>query len=345
MEGREMRRAFGIAGFVGGAGVVLALHACGGRASMHTTADAALADAGSPVDGGTPSDATLAMETATASDAAPEDTGAVDAASSVCPSGRGPDMVLLPFYDAGLSYCIDTTEVTVAQYAQFLADDAGISQGLPAGCDRDASRALPALASFGDASACDGYLLDPAGRGDYPVTCLDWCDAYAFCRWAGKTLCGDAHGNAWTTSLALLGPIYGATDCVMIGACTANGQFAQPGVDAGVVVDQGASSDPCNEPFVLPGKDAGLAPVHAHPGCTEPVPGFDQAGNLQGNAAEFTDGVGCPSDGASCQSSFGGSWRYPGQSCGFGGGYASQLATAPDPRGDIDLGFRCCFTP
>jgi formylglycine-generating enzyme required for sulfatase activity len=74
------------------------------------------------------------------------------------------------------SYCIDATEVTQDDYAQFVAN-AGPPSGLPPEC---ASKT-----SF----ASDGGAPSP-GNGTMPVVQVDWCDAFAFCRWAGKRLCG-----------------------------------------------------------------------------------------------------------------------------------------------------------
>lgn len=63
------------------------------------------------------------------------------------------------------TFCIDQTEVTVADYEACV--DAG-------GCE--APRAL---------SGCNWGV---AGQDNHPVTCIDWPRADAYCRWAGKRL-------------------------------------------------------------------------------------------------------------------------------------------------------------
>lgn len=113
---------------------------------------------------------------------------AADAPSSPCPPGLpGPTMVEIP--DAG--FCVDSTEVTNAQYSEFLAatadgGDAGfLDGGLPADC-------LP-FVSFAPKPQ------SPGGQNE-PVTYVSWCDAWAYCRWAGKHLCtgqSDAGAGEW----------------------------------------------------------------------------------------------------------------------------------------------------
>jgi hypothetical protein len=73
----------------------------------------------------------------------------------------------------GHATCIDATEVTNAQYAEFLAND-----------------------PHQQFEACPSTLHLPHGgwpastdHGDYPVVNVDWCSARAFCAWAGKALC------------------------------------------------------------------------------------------------------------------------------------------------------------
>jgi formylglycine-generating enzyme required for sulfatase activity len=97
----------------------------------------------------------------------------VDAPS--CPS----DMVEIP--NGMTSYCIDRLEVSNLAYAQFLAQvDAAAPKEPPGKCDWNVDYA-PAVTV--DAGA------------DLPVLGVDWCDAYAYCAWANKRLCGTMGGG------------------------------------------------------------------------------------------------------------------------------------------------------
>jgi hypothetical protein len=112
------------------------------------------------------------------------DAGSLDAADGAavdggaCPStGRGPDMVRI------FGECIDVTEVTNAQYDEFVTSiaDGGPPSKLPAVCG---------AIKKGDAGAKSFARDAGASAGPFePTNWVDYCDAYTFCAWAGKRLC------------------------------------------------------------------------------------------------------------------------------------------------------------
>jgi sulfatase modifying factor 1 len=132
-----------------------------------------------------------------------------------CPTGRGPAMVLVA--SDGGAHCIDSTEVTNADYDVFLAaNDAGLDAGsLDAG---------PASACFSRASYA--RAAGDAGRPTEPANLVDWCDAYVYCVWAGKQLCS---GQQWLADCTHAGtrPLpYG--DAAVDGACNVAGVGREP---------------------------------------------------------------------------------------------------------------------
>lgn len=113
-------------------------------------------------------------------DASPSDAGA-DAstadADAGCPSGRGPAMIAVgPTLD-GQRFCIDQNEVTVADYTQFR--EAGI----------------PPTKQSSDCAWNTTFAVGGGRSPTHPVVRVNWCDAKAFCSWAGKRLCGAIAGG------------------------------------------------------------------------------------------------------------------------------------------------------
>ncbi len=87
------------------------------------------------------------------------------------------------------SVCIDTTEVTRAQYAAFVSDSNGHDQGTRLdACGKAPFRDDPDAACSQQAVVCKG---DCAA---HPQVCVTHCNAQAFCAWAGKRLCSTVKG-------------------------------------------------------------------------------------------------------------------------------------------------------
>jgi formylglycine-generating enzyme required for sulfatase activity len=102
--------------------------------------------------------------------------GGLDAAD--CPGTAGPTPVRVG------SYCIDRTEVTNSEYAPFVAFANTTPPKQLAECAWNTSF----VPNYGWPAS--------VGEQDLPVVGVDWCDAHAFCRWAGKRLCGAIDGGS-----------------------------------------------------------------------------------------------------------------------------------------------------
>jgi formylglycine-generating enzyme required for sulfatase activity len=88
-------------------------------------------------------------------------------------------MILISSLD--FDYYIDSTEVTVGQYRQFLDAKGADTSGQPPECSFNTSFRPEAGENVGATTD--------------PMTYVDWCDATAFCSWAGKRLCGKIGGG------------------------------------------------------------------------------------------------------------------------------------------------------
>ena len=102
---------------------------------------------------------------------------------------RGPTMVAARMLTKPI--CVDATEVTQGQYQQFLTAKDGDTSGQAPECEWNLNYAPPLMCSF-----------DPTGHSSFPVNGVDWCDATAYCKWAGKRLCGGLTGGLIETSSA-----------------------------------------------------------------------------------------------------------------------------------------------
>ena len=223
---------------------------------------------------------------------APDDvTYDVLAPDAPCPETGAPAMIRLA------AFCIDATEVTVGEYQAFLAAAPPVPQPLPPEC------------AWNTDYTPDGGLGE---LSDKPVF-VDWCDAWAYCKWAGKRLCGRID----TRALALTEVDKKSAQWFF--ACSAGGTLKYP---------YGNSFDPNACPAILHPSVAGGACQGGFPGI------FD----MSGNAWEWID---------SCESNAGNA------SCAIrGGSYTTsdptQLACAENVTGRrnevpyASTGFRCC---
>lgn len=224
--------------------------------------------------------------------------------ASTPPGTGGPAMKLAKLVD-GACFWIDETEVTVAHYAAFLSSDPS-----------DESPECAGNTTFAPSCAGDAGTQPEA----HPVTCVDWCDARAYCKSVSKRLCrGDGAGNPAN-----------AKKSEWFAACVGEAATTYP---------YGATYQPdtCNggdnhESGCNGGGSCSLVEAGSLSGCH----GELGASDLSGNAAEWVDE--CTSTSASGD-------------CAVRGGAANSDSSAlrcegstvaPRLTNNKLIGFRCC---
>jgi len=222
----------------------------------------------------------------------------------------GPDMVQI---DAALgSYCIDTTEVTNAQFNVYLVAS-GAFIDTPGECD--ASGAPPVADQ------------DPTHQ-DVAVGALGACHAWSYCRWAGKRLCGVIPDG---------GSVYAAArpeDTEWVYACI-NGAY-----DYGFPYGASYEAGTCN----VDQPDGGPLPVKTKAACRGVAAPFDRIYDMVGNRWEYVNDLAGSGGNVSAH---GGAWSSLASGmtgAGGGCGYTTNFQGANNFAFD-ESGFRCCADP
>jgi sulfatase modifying factor 1 len=226
-----------------------------------------------------------------------------------CPTGlAGPRLVEIPAPQGG-TYCMDATEVTNAQYAQFVT-----AKGTDGGTD----------VSGQDTWCTWNTTYTPSlgwpatGKDAYPVVWVDWCDACAYCKWAGKHLCGKIGGEA-----NLYADYADATKSEWFNACSKGGTQTYPYGSA-------YSGSACN------GNSAAFS-VGSTAMCEG---GYAGLFDLSGNVTEWEDSCnGTTGTYDACRLRGGSLFSNdPALACG------SDYGIGPRDLGNDYVGFRCCGT-
>ena len=241
-------------------------------------------------------------------------------------------------------YCIDATEVSVAQYRDFLEHH--VENDLPA-------RDFPDTCAW-KANTVDAFT--PRGSGDNPylwtnyadktheqkpVQGVDWCDAAVYCAWAGKRLCGADDGG---------GPMSATTD--------PNAGWTQTGEWFRACIGPGETQYPyggtyvptaCNTEDMMGDSDQ-VEPflttdVTAPSTCAAPWPDGNVY-DLGGNVFEFEDNcvaIGDPGPEDDICYTRSGSYTLMDAGCKWAG-LGGNGPTARNAHTEF-LGVRCCWTP
>ena len=238
-------------------------------------------------------------------------------------------MVIAPATGGG-AYCIDEYEVSYADYTKFWQANPPANQQI-AQCQWNTSYTPPK------------NWPAPLKQEDWPVRNVDWCDAVAYCKWAGKRLCGKIGGGSVPQ-----GDYNKHTVSQWHNGCTAGanvypyGQAYDSGLCIGAeykyYMNQANQTDPIYSTThpMFPGnrKHSNTIPKTPAQWCQGAAPGlFDMSGNV----AEWEDscsGTAGPAD--TCRIR-GGSWLDLAPALTCAANRTAARNAAPD-----DVGFRCC---
>jgi len=162
---------------------------------------------------------------------------------------------------------------------------------------------------------------------------VDWCDAWAYCRWAGKALCGQVDGDAVPYE------DFAASTNAWYSACSNNGARTYP---YGNSFDSGAcvGTDFDGVAGFQPATDVTHPVGHAQR-CRGAGPALEELADMAGNVAEWED---------SCDRDLGSDdlCRLRGSSFRLGQATTMRCSSAgPSTRSARAnfIGFRCCFSP
>ena len=158
----------------------------------------------------------------------------------------------------GEDFLIDIHEARVRDYIAFLADP----EGPPS---------LPSECAWKESFQPESWSDQLGEDLDYPVRRVDWCDAWAFCAWSGKHLCG------------LIG---GEPSSLEQGSDAQQNEWFRACTDDSLQVPYlyGETYDPnaCNGEDL----DMGLLPVMSLASCEG---GYDGVFDMSGNVWEWTN--------------------------------------------------------
>ena len=220
-------------------------------------------------------------------------------------------------------YAIDATEVAQSQYAAWLATSPNTTTQISECTWNDQFAPETDVATW----RCDQLVWPPESKGQHPVVCVDWCDAYAYCKAVGKRLCGRIGGGSFKFEFE---PLTDHDQSQWVHACSSGGMYQFP---------YGWTYEPqtCN------GLDKGVLATMAvgtSTGCESSVPGYTGVFDLSGNVWEWDD---------ACDENTGES-----RSCRIrGGSFYDPVATVECSydtssglgNHQITIGFRCCSDP
>jgi hypothetical protein len=244
-----------------------------------------------------------------------------------CPQGvSGAKMVLIPWPD-GSAYCIDEREAVYAEYKQFLDAKGEDFSGQPPECAWNESFVPGWDDAAHEIPQCSSWYIDT--EPDRAANCMDFCDAWAYCAWAGKRLCGVRGADPGKLTLRSRddAPNAAVLNSEWFNVCSQGGATKYPYGDAyepGTCIDQ-TKIDAEGEDSALAVRDAAANTCH---GTNSP---YDAVYNMSGSVQQWLNI--CFADGCV---SHGGRWYKEALPCDDNYGVASIRSVT------MVKGVRCC---
>ena len=207
-------------------------------------------------------------------------------------------------------FCIDGEEVTRRSYRAWLDREPSPLRTIP-GCASNVSLE-PECEWHGFETGEDWAVRAPA-------TCIDWCDAAAYCAALDRYLCGSIGGGA--APFESFGDVH---QNQWLSACSAGGEDAYPYGDefvSGFCVDASVGE---------------LTRIDSKAACRSIAFPYSCIVDLSGNIAEWENSCDSDAEDANCRVR-GGTYLDDGEALS-----CAAAATRPRNATDNAIGFRCC---
>lgn len=254
------------------------------------------------------------------------------------------------------TFCIDRAEATKGEYSKFLVATSNTVPTQSVLCTGNQFQPRHAWPAAPTPPEQNGLAFNKS----LPVHYVDWCDAYAYCKWQGKQLCGKIGGGSLTSAEG-----NDVTKSAWYSACTQEATSAYPygtdfrddtcngtgiGATGPVVNDRGGFGFDGNQDqgvyTVATSNDQGQISAYENKHCYGGP--LSDCYQMSGNVAEWEDACDDPTSPTSACRVRGGSFKANNDPATLACNADRRLTRVPagDAAGNAsleDIGIRCCL--